>query len=136
MAIYIGIDLGSVSVKAALLSRDPGDAQFFQKYSTHPLFQSVKHVKTPASGDCWLAVTQYARIAGNPLQQTRGLLERLVEIVGPVGIAEVAGTGRGAKLLSSEFRLCAQNEFRALSKAVETAPSVPETVPAAGRASG
>lgn len=119
MAIFIGIDLGSVSVKAALFSRDAADAPFFKNHSSHPLFQSVRQLTTPAQEDCWLAITRYARISGNPVQETRALLESLVGLVGRSALGEVAGTGRGAKLLSSEFDVSKQNEFRALCKAVE-----------------
>jgi len=119
MAIYIGIDLGSVSVKAALFSRDPADARFFEENSQNALFQSVRTVTGPAREVCRLAVTRYARIAGNPLRQTRALLENLVGLVGKSAVGEVASTGRGAKLLASEFGVTQQNEFRALCKAVE-----------------
>jgi predicted CoA-substrate-specific enzyme activase len=119
MAINIGIDLGSVSVKAALFSRDPGDAPFFERHRTHPLFQSVMSIRTPRGDDCRLAVTRYARIAGNPIQQTRTLLENLVALVSGSALGEVAGTGKGANLLHSEFDISRQNEFRALTKAVE-----------------
>ncbi len=119
MAIHIGIDLGSVSVKAALFSRDPADTPFFEKHSRHPLFQSVRRLETDTNGGCWLAVTRYARIAGNPAKQTRELLENLVALVERSALGEVAGTGRGAKLLYSEFDVTVQNEFRALCKAVE-----------------
>jgi predicted CoA-substrate-specific enzyme activase len=119
MAINIGIDLGSVSVKAALYSRDPADAPFFDQHANHPLFQSVRRVSRVAAEDCWLAVTRYARIAGNPIQQTRDLLESLVALVDRAALGEVAGTGRGAKLVQSEFGIGSQNEFRSLCKGVE-----------------
>ncbi len=119
MAIYIGIDLGSVSVKAALISHDPGDARFFETNAANPIFQSVRRVARVAAEDCWVAVTRYARIAGNPIQQTRNLLESLVALVDRAALADVAGTGQGAKLLQSEFAIATQNEFRSLSKAVE-----------------
>ncbi len=119
MAIHIGIDLGSVSVKAALFSRDPADTLFFEKHANHPLFESVRRQDTDSNGICWLAVTRYARIAGNPAKQTRELLENLVALVERSALGEVAGTGRGAKLLQSEFDVTIQNEFRALCKAIE-----------------
>ena len=72
----------------------------FSKHSSHPLFQSVRRVNRLAAEDCWLAVTRYARIAGNPVQETRDLLESLVTLVDRSALAEVAGTGTGAKLLT------------------------------------
>jgi predicted CoA-substrate-specific enzyme activase len=119
MAIFIGIDLGSVSVKAALFSRDPADAPFFLKHSTDPRFQSVRNLVTPSGEESWFAVTRYARIAGNPLKQTRDLLEDLVALMDRSRLGAVAGTGRGVNLLNSEFGVSKQNEFRALCRAVE-----------------
>jgi predicted CoA-substrate-specific enzyme activase len=119
MSIFIGIDLGSVSVKAALFSRAVADAPFFERHLSNPMFQSVRRLTIPAHEDCWLAVTRYSRIAGNPLQQTKDLLEKLVALIDRSALGDVAGTGRGAQLLNLEFDVSKQNEFRALSKAVE-----------------
>jgi predicted CoA-substrate-specific enzyme activase len=119
MSIFIGIDLGSISVKAALFSRGDADAHFFKRHSANPLFQSVRRLATPAGDACWLAVTRYARIAGNPSQQTRDLIEKLIALIDCSALGEVAGTGRGAHLLNSEFGVSKQNEFRALCRGVE-----------------
>jgi predicted CoA-substrate-specific enzyme activase len=119
MAINIGIDVGSVSVKAALFSSDPADAGFFEKHSGSPVFQSIRNLQDPTGGSCWLATTSYARIAGNPMKQTRALLERLIELIESSTLGEITGTGSGAALISQEFGIGRQNEFRALSKAVE-----------------
>ena len=69
--------------------------RFFEKHAANPLFQSVRRVDRLAAEDCWVAVTRYARIAGNPMQQTRDLLESLVALVDRSALAEVAGTGQG-----------------------------------------
>jgi predicted CoA-substrate-specific enzyme activase len=119
MAIHIGIDLGSVSVKAALFSRDQADAPFFEGLGANPLFQSVRRVRDGAGQDCWLAMTHYSRIAGSPVKHARGLLEQIVGLANGRAVGQVAGTGSGANLLQVEFGITRQNEFRALSKAVE-----------------
>ncbi|MEA2064047.1 MAG: BadF/BadG/BcrA/BcrD ATPase family protein, partial [Gemmatimonadota bacterium] len=123
MAIHIGLDLGSISVKAALYSTDPADAAFFERNSPNPLFQEIKCWKSQEcggeSGEKMLALTRYQRIAGNPLKQARILLEELIRLVGPGSLGQVAGTGSGAALLESEFGLPPQNEFRALARASE-----------------
>jgi len=119
MAIHIGIDLGSISVKAALFSREPKDAGFFDRHADHPLFQSVRSYRDAQGGRCWIALTRYARSAGNPMKQARALLEALVDLVEESELGVLASTGRGAKLLSQELGIGNQNEFRALAKAVE-----------------
>jgi predicted CoA-substrate-specific enzyme activase len=119
MAIQVGIDLGSVSVKAALFSRDSADAPFFERQGASPVFQSVRRVADPRGGDCWLATTRYARIAGSPLAQARTLLDTLLALVEPAALGGLTATGSGSALLKNEFGIDRQNEFRALAKAVE-----------------
>ena len=120
MAIHIGIDLGSVSVKAALYSSEGSDSPFFEGIASHPAFQTVKRRKHPATGsDCWLAITRYARIAGNPIKQARAILKELVGLIDPSALGEITATGSGAALLKSEFGITTQNEFAALAKAVD-----------------
>ena len=141
MAIHIGVDLGSVSVQAALFSRDRDAGEFFERWQRNPLFQSVRRVSCPrpagpglsaveghalsaverASGhgnDAWLAVTRYARIAGSPMAEARALLENLLGLFDRAQLGTVCGTGRGAVLLK-EFGVVRENEFRALARAVE-----------------
>ncbi len=120
MSINIGVDLGSVSVKAALFSTDKNDGEFFGSLKDNPLFQWVETLNHPGNGGiCHLAVTNYARIAGNPMQQAKGLLEKLDELVGRENLGEVTATGSGAGLLKHEYGLTGQNEFACLGRAVE-----------------
>jgi len=118
MAIHIGIDLGSVSVQAALFSRDPGAGRLFEPWRDNALFQSVRRIGNGSGGDAWLAVTRYSRIAGSPMGETRALLETLLALFDRAELGRVCGTGRGAVLLK-EFGVTRENEFRALAKAVE-----------------
>jgi predicted CoA-substrate-specific enzyme activase len=120
MAIHIGIDLGSTSVKAALFSSDPDDTVFFEKNTADGLFQKVKRLKySRAGGECWLALTRYQRIAGNPLKQTKVLLEQLAGLIASSSLGNIAATGSGVNMLTKTLGLYPQNEFRALAKATE-----------------
>ncbi len=134
MSIHIGVDLGSVSVQAALFSRDRDAGRHFERWQGNPLFQSVRRVPClhpsrhgtlsaveRANGrgeDAWLAVTRYARIAGSPMAETRALLEHLLGLFDRDRLGTVCGTGRGAVMLK-DFGVVRENEFRALAKAVE-----------------
>jgi len=133
MPIHIGVDLGSISVQAALFSRDRDAGPYFERWQGNPLFQSVRRVPCLDSArhglsavegpnghdeDAWLAVTRYARIAGSPMAETRALLESLLALFDRSQLGRVCGTGRGAVLLK-EFGVTRENEFRALAKAVE-----------------
>ncbi len=119
MAINIGIDLGSISVKAALLSCDPADAGFFERHASDPIFYTVRTVRDGQGKDWRMALTRYARIAGNPMRQARALLDDLMGRVGAGALGEITSTGRGARLLAQDLGITTQNEFRALAKAVE-----------------
>ncbi|HLA41446.1 MAG TPA: acyl-CoA dehydratase activase, partial [Candidatus Glassbacteria bacterium] len=120
MAISIGIDLGSVSVKAALISTDPADFQFLDSLQGDSSFQHVLRLKTPGEGrECRLVVTEYTRIAGSPLKQARALLEKLTALVGEERLGEVCATGSGASLIKFETGATVQNEFACLARAVE-----------------
>ena len=120
MAIHIGLDLGSVSVKAALFSSDSEDAGFFEANASNPFFQKIKRFSAPnANGEYFLAITRYHRIAGNPLKQTKALLDELIRLVGPIGLGRVTCTGSGTSLLKNQLGIPAQNEFRALARSVE-----------------
>jgi len=120
MAINIGIDLGSVSVKAALFSTDKNDEGFFSSLEDNDLFQRVETLTRTDDGlPCHLAVTHYARIAGNPMKQAKALLEKLTGLIGRENLGEVAGTGSGSGLLKQEFGVANQNEFACLARAVE-----------------
>jgi predicted CoA-substrate-specific enzyme activase len=118
MAIHIGVDLGSVSVQAALISRDPDAGRLFEPWRDDPLFQSVRRIGNGHGEEAWLAVTRYSRIAGSPMAETRALLERLLALFDRARLGRVCGTGRGAVLLK-DFGVVRENEFRALAKAVE-----------------
>lgn len=119
MAVHIGIDLGSVSVKAALFSSDPEDREFFESASGSPILRRVERLRRADGSEACLAVTHYRRISGNPHRETRDLIDSLVKAVGPDRLGEVTGTGSGASFLNKQFALPAQNEFRAIAKAVE-----------------
>jgi predicted CoA-substrate-specific enzyme activase len=118
MAIHIGVDLGSISVQAALFSRDRDAGRYFERWQGHALFQSVRRVSNGHGDEAWLAVTRYARIAGSPMGETRALLENLLGLFDRSELGRVCGTGRGAVLLK-QFGVARENEFRALAKAVE-----------------
>src|SRR3989339_2002924 len=119
MPIHIGIDLGSISVKAALFSTESADAAFFDSLEGNELFQSMRRLQNLSGGACRLAVTRYNRIAGNPMKQTRALLNELVGLIERSALGEVCATGSGSTLLKYELGVRQRNEFSALTKAVE-----------------
>ena len=119
MAIHVGIDVGSVSVKAALFSTDPEDVQLFERLPVEAGFEPIRRVKAAHGRPGWLAVAPYSRIAGSPMAQARVVLESLIRLIDRAALGALAGTGSGARMLELEFGIEPANEFRALTRAVE-----------------
>jgi predicted CoA-substrate-specific enzyme activase len=119
VAIGIGIDVGSVGVKAALFSTKAEDASLLESLSVKAAFPPVRVVKVADGRPGWLAVAPYARIAGSPKNQAREVLERLFSLVDRAAVGAVVGTGTGARMLQEELGLERADELRTLTKAVE-----------------
>ena len=123
--IHVGIDLGSASVKAALVSSDPEDRVLLERLSAHRDFEPAQAVRTTEGRPAWLAVIRPARNAGAPAAHARRLMARLVETVGPLDPTAMAGTGRASAILQHDLGIDPVNEFRAITRAVEQlAPGV------------
>jgi len=119
MAIGIGIDVGSVSVKAAVFSTRPEDRPVLERLSAREGFSPLRMIEGGnGSPPGLLTMTPYTRIAGNPKSQAREVLERLLEGTGGAPLA-VLGTGTGVRILEEELGLDRADEFRSLSRAVE-----------------
>jgi predicted CoA-substrate-specific enzyme activase len=110
MSVFLGLDLGAVSVKAAVLG-DPED---------HP------HL-TELAGDrqfAWLAApaplltSRYRRALGDPIGAAEALLAAVQKHVPDVHWDRILVTGSGAGLLRQRWGLDRVNEFRAIAAGV------------------
>ena len=118
MSIHVGIDVGSASVKAAVLSTDPTDAAFFEACArdTGRVFASARALGDGRGRLAWLALAWAAPLTGNPAGQARALLDRVIGALPPGAFGSVAATGSGSGLLAGvELR----HEFQALARATE-----------------
>ena len=116
MAIGIGIDVGSVSVKAALFTSRPEDVSLLDGLSASAGFPAPRRVGNGRPG--WVTVAPHARIAGNPKNQAREVLERILDHLDRGSVGSVVGTGTGARALE-ELGLKRADEFRILIRATE-----------------
>ncbi|MDW7711088.1 MAG: acyl-CoA dehydratase activase [Deferrisomatales bacterium] len=108
MPVYIGCDVGTVSVKGAVLARGaplPGPV---------PAGWSVLEVP---GGDWTIYLTPYRRARGDPLGTAVQLLEELRDAL-PGGWAGVCATGSGGRLLAERLGFPWENELRSLARAV------------------
>ncbi len=123
MAIHVGIDLGSLSLKAALVSSDPADAPFFDRLAANPIFQSVRRLTAPDGRVSRAAVTRYARIAGGPAREARSLLERLIAIIDGNRLGAVHGERAHERLLGLRKLLC--QRFPRVDESLELREELP-----------
>ena len=116
MSIYLGVDVGAVGVKAAIvLPRDQVEGVLGQNGK-----RAALRVISPATGDGPAAlVAPYRRTRGRPLEATRDLLGEMVAYLGPDAIAGVMFTGSGSRLVAEALGASRCNEFQAIARAVD-----------------
>jgi activator of 2-hydroxyglutaryl-CoA dehydratase len=112
--LYLGLDLGAVSVKAALLGSGRHAEQVCRMAGPsgrwHP---EILRPKFPAGEEVAIAVSAYRRTRGRPMEATRLLLEGILSDLG-LPLDGVRVTGSGAGLLASCLGVAQENDFRAL----------------------
>jgi predicted CoA-substrate-specific enzyme activase len=125
MAIHVGVDVGTVSVKLAVFSADPEDAPVFDRLVAEARFRRVvvgragNGTGTGSGRPAWLAVAPCTRIAANPAGQARAVLDVVRGLMNGSRLGSVRGTGTGAGLLEQELGIEPAGEFPALARAVE-----------------
>ncbi len=113
MAIGIGIDIGSVSIKLAIIGGDE-DKPLLRSIAERAGFFTLDR----RDGDCVpLVLSRYIRIKGQPLEALDALLRPLRDALGD-RMPGVTVTGSGARLASSKYHARRINEFSAIVDAV------------------
>jgi len=119
MAIHIGIDVGSVSVKTALFSRTPADAALLARLADEAGYQPVRELADDRGERGWLSVGPYTRIVGTPAAVVRQTMERIVSLIDQVSLGVVGGTGTGAAMMEQEFGIASFSDLRVVARAAE-----------------
>ena len=112
--VVVGIDVGAVSLKMAVL----GDA--VEKEALHSLCrESGSFILAESPGiEQTLALSEYRRIRGEPLQNAYELLSELYCFIPtPTGVRI---TGGGSKLMGQVLNAALENDFRAVAHGVGT----------------
>jgi len=119
--VFIGIDVGSVSVKIAAIG-DADDRPYFERIcSESDLFFSMgSGAPLGLLGRRPLLVSRYARTRGEPTQVVYRFLKSLGSFLPPERIGGVRVTGTGGKLISELLGVKCENEFRAVAEGVGT----------------
>ena len=106
--VYIGIDVGSISVKlAAVLDANitVPESLYFRIYPFSP------HT---------IVISEYQRTNGEPLAATLELLRQFIQIIPIHLVAGIQVTGSGGKKINEYLQSHYENEFRAVAKGVGT----------------
>jgi len=110
MSISVGIDIGTVSVKAAIVG-DPEDRPLLQ-----PLEQVGGFSFCPARQT--LLLSSYRRTLGNPVGVAQAILAALQDAAPGLPTNRILLTGSGARLLQAHEPIERVNAFKALAAAV------------------
>ncbi len=107
MSVSVGIDIGAVSVKAAILG-DADDRQDLDRLVRDGEF-------TWLAGPRPLVVSRYRRSLGDPLGTAEAMLAAVQKHVRAVRWDRMLATGSGAPLLQDRWALDRVNEFKAIA---------------------
>ncbi|MBT3198469.1 MAG: hypothetical protein HN350_01005, partial [Phycisphaerales bacterium] len=105
MSCYIGIDIGAVSVTAALMTSNTNGAapNGWEPCQLANNPQDVMHL------------SPYRRTRGHPLQAACRLLEEILTVVKQDDITAICLTGSGSSLAVEKFNTHSLNEFQAIA---------------------
>jgi predicted CoA-substrate-specific enzyme activase len=118
MSIHLGLDVGAVGVKAALVATR-GEARALRDAASGGSgAPSFRLMKVPGE-DRVVWVADYRRTKGRPLDAVRALLVELKHALGGESIAAAVATGSGGHLLAETLGIPRCNEFQAIARAMD-----------------
>jgi predicted CoA-substrate-specific enzyme activase len=113
--IVVGIDVGAVSIKMAVLG-ERSDREHFRELDSQS--KSFHLVEPIPSSPYLLALSEYRRIKGEPVQTTFEMLEELYSFIPtPDGVRV---NGMGSKRIGQLLGAALENDFRAIARGVGT----------------
>ncbi len=110
MAVNIGVDIGSISLKLAALGKD-SDRRLLEGLCQK--CKSFRFIDSPAGP---LVLSEYRRIAGSPMQSTYDLLQEFYEGVPEEAIEGIRVTGSGSRTIAKILGIYFENEFKAIAQ--------------------
>ena len=115
MSIYLGIDIGAVSVKAALVL----PKELYEMLAAAAPPAGLRLLDAAAPYDRRLLVAEPIRTYGRPLEAAAEVLRRIVAWAPLEHITHCALTGSGGKMLAAIFEAPVCNEFQAGVRAID-----------------
>jgi activator of 2-hydroxyglutaryl-CoA dehydratase/predicted nucleotide-binding protein (sugar kinase/HSP70/actin superfamily) len=116
MSIFLGLDIGAISVKAALiLPNSDADALLARSNAEGVL----RRLAVPVMRDRAACIVNPRRTHGRPLDVTREVIDQILRRVPGEHIAGLMLTGSGAGLVAEALTATTVNEFQAAARAVD-----------------
>ncbi len=114
----LGIDIGCISLKAALVGQAEDQDLFSDLLQRHPdLFQTPRDGLTLVEGRPVL-VALYRRIKGSPAEAAEALLGELLAVLPEGSVHGARVTGSGGRLVGPALDATFENEFKAITRGI------------------
>jgi predicted CoA-substrate-specific enzyme activase len=110
MGINLGLDIGAISLKLAALGRPQDRPILAALCAAQPEFLLTELNGAP------LALSDYRRIAGSPIQSTYDLLQEFHDTVPADRVEGIRVTGSGSRTIAKVLGLFFENEFKAIAR--------------------
>jgi len=122
---YLGIDIGSVAVKIAIITNPSNENNFNQiQLTQHAPVAHFDKLTLLKKDEALLLLSQYKRIKGEPIQATLQLLSDIISLLPSRGTIKIAVTGSGGKSFAARLHFPYLNEFQVVARGVgELIPS-------------
>jgi len=114
----LGIDIGCISLKAALVGRAGDEDLFGDLLMRNPTLFEVPRDGLTMIGGAPLLVTRYQRIKGGPAEAAQALLGELLDVLPDGAIRGARVTGSGGRLVGQALDAAFENEFKAITRGI------------------
>ena len=124
----LGIDIGCISIKAALVGRAEDRQLYGGLLERYPdLFQTPRDGLTLVAG-LPVLVARYRRIKGSPAEAAESLLGELLEVLPEGSVTGARVTGSGGRLVGPALDAGFENEFKAITRGISALHPETQTV--------
>lgn len=120
MSINIGLDIGAVSLKLAVIGGVDDGSRFRNLAEKSATFYADSFPDSSPFAGRPLVLSRYRRLQGSPIQSTFDLLKELYDYLPEKDVEGIRVTGSGSQLLAKVMGIYFENEFRAITKGLRT----------------
>jgi predicted CoA-substrate-specific enzyme activase len=113
------LDIGAISLKLAALGK-PEDRPILEALCNEKASFRLTDWDAPGGRKLPLALSEYRRIAGSPIQSTFDLLQELYDTIDETRIDGIRVTGSGSRIIAKILGIYFENEFKAIARMIAT----------------